>query len=179
MKTFESIYSENQGWVKNFINQRLSCGKEIAQDLTQDVFVKLSKHLDKFDESKSSLNTFLNTIVRTTIIDFYRHEKTRKNMFSNNIETFVNEEGENYFQVASKVETDANIIEGELSLLIQKTLNSFNENQQKVCKLQMQGFQMNEIATELNIPEGTVKVYVKRFREIVKSKLEKRSYCLN
>lgn len=173
--SFEQVYINNRGWVKNYVNQRLNCGFETAEDLTQDIFIKVCKHLPNFDENKSTLNTFINTIVRTKVIDYHRHNELKRKKFTKNIEGYVNENDEQDFDAPSIYdnETDANLLEEEMSLLIQNTLNSFNDITQKVCKLYREGFKVSEISLECNVPEGTVKVYQKRFRDKLYSKIEK------
>lgn len=50
--------------------------KEIAEDLTSQVFVKVVKSYNMYDESKSSIVTWINHIATNTIIDYYRsHQK--------------------------------------------------------------------------------------------------------
>ncbi len=64
-------------------------GRDDADDMTQNVFIKAWKNLEKFDESKSSFKTWLLTITRNTITDFLRKKKSI--VFSNK------EDGEDSF----------------------------------------------------------------------------------
>jgi len=187
--TFEQIYKSEKGWVKNYINQRINNSID-AEDLTSDIFIKVSIHLAEFNSDKSKLKTWLFNIMRNTIIDYMRKNKRKvtivneydvnltettyklKNKITH-IEDYVNDEGENTFQKASSECADETAHEAELKLLIKNTLNGFNENHQKVCALQMQGYKYVEISETLNIPVNTVKTYVKRFREALKPKLER------
>ena len=59
-----------------------------AEDATQEVFVKVWKHLERFDQSKS-FKTWIFSIAKNTAIDFLK--KKRAIPFSE----FENEEGEN------------------------------------------------------------------------------------
>lgn len=47
----------------------------LAEDLCSDVFVKVYEKLDTFDDSKASLNTWIFTITRNRLIDYYRTRK--------------------------------------------------------------------------------------------------------
>ncbi len=60
-----------------------------AEDITQDVFVKVWKNLKKYDD-KYSFKTWLFSIARNTVIDYFRKKKDVA--FSR----FDNEEGENF-----------------------------------------------------------------------------------
>jgi len=61
---------------------------EVAEDITQEVFVKVWKNLKKFNKNKS-FKTWIFTIAKNTSIDFFKKKKTIP--FSE----FENEEGEN------------------------------------------------------------------------------------
>lgn len=58
---------------------RLIMGKilnsEQAEDIAQDVFVKVFQNLDSFDESKASISTWIFRIANNTLIDYYRTRK--------------------------------------------------------------------------------------------------------
>ena len=187
--TFEQIYKSEKGWVKNYINQRINNLTE-SEDLTNDIFIKVSNHLDSFNSDKSKLKTWLFNITKNTIIDYLRKKtikvtivneydvnktdityKLRKEIKS--IEDYKNSDGENTFQEPINETADQSIYEAELNLLIQKVLGNYIDNQKKVCQLHIQGYKTEEIVKELEIPEGTIKVYVHRFRKDAKSKLEK------
>lgn len=49
--------------------------KEIAEDLTSQVFLKIVKNYYRYDESKSSIMTWINRITQNTVIDYYRSQK--------------------------------------------------------------------------------------------------------
>ena len=171
METFESIYRKNYGWVKNYLTQRLNGDKETAEDLTCTTFVKLSKHLPSFDPTKSSLNTYINNIMRTALIDYFRSKGYNMKIRSTNIENFVDSEGNEFYQTVSTVKTDSDLEVSELTILINKTIDSFkNENQKEVYRLRIFAeLSFDEISEKLGIPESTAKVYMFRLREKLKS----------
>lgn len=52
--------------------------KETTEDLVSEIFVKVIKEIGRFDPQKASLKTWLYTIARHTVIDYYRgfhHER--------------------------------------------------------------------------------------------------------
>jgi RNA polymerase sigma-70 factor (ECF subfamily) len=60
--------------VYNFV-YRLIGKPEEAEDLTQETFLKALKNIKSFDETKN-FKTWLFTIARNTVTDFYRKKKT-------------------------------------------------------------------------------------------------------
>lgn len=55
--------------------------KEIAEDLTSQVFVKVVKNYSRYDESKASISTWINRIADNTVIDYFRaHQRDRESL---------------------------------------------------------------------------------------------------
>ena len=73
--------------VYSFVYRRVSNAAE-AEDITQEIFVKVWRNLSRFDRSKS-FKSWLFTIAKNTLVDFYR--KRRDIPFVE----FENEDGEN------------------------------------------------------------------------------------
>ena len=68
------IYNEYYQKVRNYILSKINNFHE-AEDLCSNVFVKVYKNIDKYDSSKSSISTWIFTITRNTLIDYYRAKK--------------------------------------------------------------------------------------------------------
>jgi len=67
----EKLYSEYHGKVYSYLVSKL-CNKENAEDLCSDVFVKIYSHLDEFDSTQASVSTWIYSITRNTLYDYYR-----------------------------------------------------------------------------------------------------------
>lgn len=65
------IYNEYHDKVMGYIYARLN-SKADAEDLCQDVFVKVHSKLESFDPEKASISTWIFSITRNSVIDFYR-----------------------------------------------------------------------------------------------------------
>lgn len=70
----EKIYRDYHGKVFGYIRSKINSVQD-AEDITADVFVKAFKKLDSFDESKASLSTWIYTITRNTLTDYFRTRK--------------------------------------------------------------------------------------------------------
>src|ERR1700675_5084764 len=46
-----------------------------AQDLTQDVFIKMYRTLDSFDPERASFSTWITTVTRNLLVDHFRKTK--------------------------------------------------------------------------------------------------------
>ena len=69
-----TIYNEYHDKVMGYINARLHSRAD-AEDLCQDVFIKVHAKLDTFDPEKASVSTWVYSITRNSVIDFYRKSR--------------------------------------------------------------------------------------------------------
>ena len=67
----EQVYADYHDKVRYYIQGKVS-GYHDVEDLTSEVFLKVYNKLDSFDGAKASLSTWIYTITRNTVIDFYR-----------------------------------------------------------------------------------------------------------
>ena len=67
----EAIYRDYHGKVFGYIRSKISNTQD-AEDIAADVFLKIYEKLDSFDESKASLLTWIYTITRNTLTDWFR-----------------------------------------------------------------------------------------------------------
>lgn len=70
----ERIYVTFKDKIARYIRGKIANEQE-AEDLTSEVFVKVFHRLSDFDESKSSLSTWIYTITRNTVTDYFRTAK--------------------------------------------------------------------------------------------------------
>ena len=130
-----------------------------AEDITQDVFVKLWKILSKFDLEKS-FKTWIFAIARNTCIDFLR--KKKEIPFSK----FDNEEGNNFLEdtlIDNELTPDEVFVISENKENIEKVLLKLSVIQKEVVVLRyMNGMSFDEISEVLNLPLNTVKSHHNR-----------------
>lgn len=70
----ERVYIEFKDKVARYIRGKIPNEHE-AEDIVSDVFVKVFNGLAGYDESKSSLSTWIYTITRNTVTDYFRTAK--------------------------------------------------------------------------------------------------------
>lgn len=70
----ERVYIEFKDKVTRYVRSKISNAGD-AEDVVSDVFVKVFAGLDKYDADRSSLSTWIYTIARNTVTDYFRTAK--------------------------------------------------------------------------------------------------------
>ena len=71
----EALYQEYSEKVRRYIFGKIQ-NKEDAEDLVNDIFLKVYEKFDSFGESRASVSTWIYTITRNTAIDYFRSRRT-------------------------------------------------------------------------------------------------------
>lgn len=74
-RAFRELYRELHPTVARFVGRRVATSAD-ADDLVARVFHKLVENVERFDEGKASVRTWVLTMARNAIIDHYRTRKT-------------------------------------------------------------------------------------------------------
>ncbi|MCS4227064.1 ECF RNA polymerase sigma factor RpoE [compost metagenome] len=130
---------------------RIVASSEHAEEVIQDVFVKIWKHVDLFDAEKGRLYTWMISIARNTALD-YRKSKAvlneQKNQPLSNIVNSKEEQDQTQIEQSAKADFIGfrNILDKlkpEWRILIEMAY--------------YEGYTQQEIAEQLDVPLGTVK----------------------
>ena len=70
----EEIYNTYCGRVMGYITARVQRRAD-AEDLCADVFEKVFRKMDEYDRDKAAIGTWIFTITRNTVIDYFRKSK--------------------------------------------------------------------------------------------------------
>lgn len=68
------LYGQFQGKVLRYLREKVN-DTYLAEDLCSEVFLKVYEKLDTFDETKASLSTWIFTITRNTLTDYFRSRR--------------------------------------------------------------------------------------------------------
>jgi len=132
-----------------------------AQDLTQEVFLRVFRTLKTFRSTEGSFGTWLARVTRNLLIDHYR--RTRQERITDSIEgqlPTIEEAGG-----AASVRPDQAIAGREASEILQASLQKLGPDLREAVILRdLQEMEYREIAEVLRIPEGTVKSRINRGR---------------
>jgi RNA polymerase sigma-70 factor, ECF subfamily len=138
-----------------------------AEDLTQEVFIKVYRTLDSFDSEKASLNTWITTVTRNLLVDHFR--KTKYDRATDSLDTAPGEDEERQSigdKLADSGPSPDSQIEGrETKELVHKALQKLSpELREAVILRDLQDMDYRDIAQVLKVPEGTVKSRINRGR---------------
>ena len=131
----------------------------IAEDIFQEVFIKVALNIDKF-EKRSSEKTWIIRITINTCKDYLKSSWNKKVIPLEHIETTSN----NYEEKMLK-EENSNII-------IQEILKLPLKYKEILLLYYYQDLLTSDIAKILNIPEASVRTRLRRAREIIKNNLK-------
>jgi RNA polymerase sigma-70 factor, ECF subfamily len=131
-----------------------------AQDLSQEVFLRLYRSLSSFRPRDGSFTVWLSRITRNLLIDHYRKSRMQRATDSIDDQVSVVE------QKGSLMDrTDAMVASREASELIRGALQKLSpELRETVILRDVEELEYREIAGVLGIPEGTVKSRLNRGR---------------
>ena len=71
----EQIYADYYPKVSAYVRSKIANHHD-AEDLVSAVFAKVVQKLDSYDPQKASLSTWVYTITRNTVTDFFRTHRT-------------------------------------------------------------------------------------------------------
>ena len=169
---FKKIYDRYKEWLKFIILRSLKLNAETAEDLLQDVFVKVYKNIHSYS-AEFALSTWLHKIAVNAIIDHKR--KTNVELLSiESLQTDYgssNDEnsGEAVFQIKDEnADTYKTYAKEERKELVHRAIATVisSEKEKVVVNLFfMQGLSQEEIHIETKMPIGTIKALVFRAKD--------------
>ena len=142
---------------------KLTQDHEDANDLVQETMLKAFKNKDKFEEG-TNLKGWLYTIMKNIFINNYRR-MVKGNIFTDDTE------GQFYINQASF--TDKN--EGERNLVMKEINTAIGEladNLKIPFLMSFEGYKYEEIAEQLDVPLGTVKIRIHVARQRLMERLK-------
>lgn len=131
-----------------------------AEDLTQEVFIKIFQTLKTFDAAQGTFPTWLARVARNHLVDHYR--RTKKDRVTSSLEDEVGGMEE---KPSPTVEPVAQVESRERKELLQQALDRLSPDLREAVVLRdLQDLDYDEIAQVLGVPEGTVKSRINRGR---------------
>jgi RNA polymerase sigma-70 factor (ECF subfamily) len=175
----ECIAGDQQAWQQLVASQhrriygicyRFTGSASDAEDLTQDVFLKLYRNLTSFDVQKGNFNTWLTTLARNLLVDHFR--RTRMDRATDSLDASLSnhDDGSGGPTLAGRLadprpSQEAHASGLELKVRIQQALAQLSpELREAVVFRDLEDMDYKEIAQVLRIPEGTVKSRISRGR---------------
>ncbi len=139
---------------------RFTSRVDAAEDLTQDVFVRIYRSLDQFDAKQGNLQNWLMRLARNLIIDDYRRrERAPQDSHGEDLEDHT------YHLRAANDSPQRALERRELGAQVQAGIDKLPSDL-RVCVIlrDIEELSYQEIVELLQIPEGTVKSRINRGR---------------
>ena len=134
---------------------------EVAEDLLQETFVKIWKNIDRFDNTKGTLFTWMLNIARNLAIDYLR-SPTCKNQIQNvNIEVF-------FLQQNHPANTHSHSNYLDYKDFKRKALQIERKYAEVIDMICFQGYTQNQTSELLKLPLGTVKTRARKGLSVLK-----------
>ena len=146
---------------------RFAGSADDAQDLTQEVFIKMHRTLNTYDLQKGALMTWITTMTRNLLVDHFR--KTKQDRITDSLDAAPSEH-EDAMPLSDRIEDqaappDSRVQSREVRELVHRGLQKLSpELREAVILRDLQDMDYKDIATVLNVPEGTVKSRINRGR---------------
>lgn len=131
-----------------------------AEDLTQEVFVRIYRTLDQYDSKQGDLANWLMRLARNLIIDDYRHRQRNP---QNTMADTVDDHQYHLRAVGTSAQKDME--RREVAAQVQEGIDKLPSDL-KTCVIlrDIEEMSYQEIVDVLKIPEGTVKSRINRGR---------------
>jgi RNA polymerase sigma-70 factor (ECF subfamily) len=171
---FQTIYKEFYPKIYRYLFNLLN-DKELAEDFTQDVFIRVQKGLKGF-EGRSKLSTWIYTIATNLTRDYYKSVAYQKGKRQTISENLIEEQrkDKNAWEVDNSEISDQVLEKQEMNNCIKRYVQDISENYRTVFVLsEYEGLKNKEIGDILELSLDTVKIRLYRARTQLKKKMEK------
>jgi RNA polymerase sigma-70 factor (ECF subfamily) len=172
---FQIVHETFRPKIQRYLSRII--GEYEAEDLTQEVFVKVSKGLENY-RGESKLSTWIYRIATNAAIDRMRSSSFQK-LARKEISERVPENGETdemadkEIRSGEKVPTvEKQLVRKEMNECIREFIENLPETYRLVLVLiDLEGLKNKEVAEILGVSLGTVKIRIHRAREKLKQEL--------
>ncbi|NNC92265.1 MAG: sigma-70 family RNA polymerase sigma factor [Acidimicrobiia bacterium] len=128
--------------------KRLIRDTDLAQEIVQEVMLRLWNNPEKFDETRGSLRSYLLSHTHGRSVDLIRSESARR----------IREERDAKLAVETGLSLEEEVWEMALADHVRQALNELDEGERKAIELAyFGGYTYREVAKLLDTPEGTIK----------------------
>jgi RNA polymerase sigma-70 factor, ECF subfamily len=146
---------------------RFAGSADDAQDLTQEVFIKMYRTLNTYDVERGAFMTWVTTMTRNLLVDHFR--KHKQDRITDSLDAAPSEH-EDAQPLSDKIvdkgpAPDSHVQSAEAQTVVHEALQKLSpELREAVILRDLHDFSYTEVAAVLKVPEGTVKSRINRGR---------------
>jgi RNA polymerase sigma-70 factor, ECF subfamily len=149
-----SILYNRYGGLVYTLALKLLDRRDEAEDLTQDVFLSFWKQ-EKFDPTRAKLSSYLCLITRSRAIDKLRSRQSEQKSIAKLQQITIPETN-----LPTPLDS---VTQSEEQTIVRQSLLILSEPQRQILELSYyQNLSQSAIATQLNLPLGTVKTHMRQ-----------------
>jgi RNA polymerase sigma-70 factor (ECF subfamily) len=155
-QAFAEIFSHFGPLIKGFARFETpdNDGQQLAEELVQEVMIKVWNKANSFDPTKSAATTWIYTMARNTKIDMLRRV---------NRQATQTLDADDYWHPVDEETPVSQLIRRRTKDVIHETLAQLPPEQGDVLrKIYLEGKSQSEVSEDMNLPLGTVKSRVRR-----------------
>ena len=145
-EAFGEIYEQLAPKILNYLYHRIGGSREVAEDLTEDVFIKVLEKLDRYQDRGLPFVSWVYRVAHNRFVDHFRRQPKQ--------EMVSIEDCYNLPQGTAETELDTTLTQGILAVALQR----LTEDQRQVVVLRfLQGLSLLETAAAMSKTEDAVK----------------------
>jgi len=157
-----SVLYDRHGTAVFALARRLVKSREIAEEVTQEIFMRLWNRPERFDPSRGALRSFLLADTHGRSIDMLRSELARKER----------EKKEHVMDVRHTADVESEAWSNVASDEIRAAVAALSEGERKAIELAyFSGYTYRQVAEALGEPEGTIKSRIRTGMKRLKGQL--------
>ncbi len=157
-----STLYERHGGAVFALAQRLLRRRDLAEEVVQEIFLRLWTRPERFDPERGSLRTFLLSDTHGRSVDLLRSEMARR----------AREERQGMLAPAPPQDLEGEVLTNVTNDRVRSALENLNENERKAIALAyFGGYSYRQVAEALGEPEGTVKSRIRAGMQRLKIEL--------
>ena len=155
---------------------RFAGSADDAQDLTQEVFIRIYRSLKSYDLERGALTTWIASMTRNLLVDHFR--KSRQDRMTDSLDAATSDH-EDAMTLGERIADtgpppDAGVQRKEVQQTVHLALQKLSpELREAVILRDLQDMDYREIAAVLRVPEGTVKSRINRGRAELARQLQR------
>ncbi len=152
-KIYRAYHDKVMGYIRSRVNRWAD-----AEDLCADVFEKVYRKLPEYDRTKAQLGTWIFTITRNTVIDYFRRTKPTEELDEN---------------LSDDTPVEADLLNAESLSELADALRALPQELTDIIVLRYyDGKPLTEIATLMGLSYGAVKLRHQKALELLRKKLQ-------
>jgi RNA polymerase sigma-70 factor (ECF subfamily) len=163
---WEEIVQQYNRRIYNICYRFTGSGND-AEDLTQEVFIKIYRTLNTYDVNRGAFMTWVTTVTRNLLVDHFR--KARQERMTDSLDT-TQSDHEDAMPLGERIPDqaptpDSKVQSRETREAVHAALQKLSpELREAVILRDLQDMDYRDIALTLKVPEGTVKSRINRGR---------------